>query len=82
MTRSKTYAHTVYYVLNSANAANMNVVPKVNLNATLSSSADRRSTPLTYFCILAIGMMCIPLEARNCSSECQGPLMDNLREWE
>ena len=54
------------YVWNSAKAANMNVVPKVNLNATLSSSADRRSTPLMYLCILVVGMTCIPLDARNC----------------
>ena len=48
---------------NSANAAMINVVAKLTLKATLSSSNDLTSIPLTYLCILCVGTMLIPLEA-------------------
>lgn len=45
--------------------ANKNPVPKDSLKARCSCSADRIFIPLTYFCILAVGMMFIPLDAAN-----------------
>ena len=50
---------------NSAKAANINVAPKLSLNATLSSIADRKSMPFTYCCSLVVGTMLTPLEAAN-----------------
>ena len=50
---------------NSANDANANVAPKLSLKATLSSIADLRSIPFTYFCIRDVGTILYPLEARN-----------------
>lgn len=43
----------------------MKVAPKLSLNATLSSIADRKSIPFTYLCILEVGIMLYPLEAMN-----------------
>ena len=50
---------------NSANHANANVAPKLSLKATLSSIADLRSIPFTYFCIRDVGTILYPLEAKN-----------------
>lgn len=50
---------------NSANDANANVAPKLSLKATLSSIADLRSIPFTYFCIRDAGTILYPLEAKN-----------------
>ena len=52
---------------NSANDANANVAPKLSLKATLSSIADLKSIPFTYFCIRVVGTILYPLEARNYS---------------
>lgn len=45
--------------------ANKNAVPKDNLKATCSLSADFILIPLTCFCIVAVGMMFIPFDAAN-----------------
>lgn len=45
--------------------ANKNPVPKDNLKAQCSCKADRKFIPLTYFCIVAVGIMFIPLDAAN-----------------
>lgn len=43
--------------------ANKNPVPKDNLKARCSCKADCKFIPLTYFCIFAVGIMFIPLDA-------------------
>ena len=53
---------------NDANDANANVRPKLSLNATLSSTADLKSIPFTYRCILVVGMMLYPWEAMYCAN--------------
>ena len=53
---------------NEANDANAKVRPKLSLNATLSSTADLKSIPLTYRCILVVGMMLYPCEAIYCAN--------------
>ena len=50
---------------NSASDASANVAPKLNLNATLSSNADRRSIPFTYLCIRDVGITLNPFDAMN-----------------
>ena len=63
---------------NSAKDANANVAPKLSLKATLSSIADLRSIPFTYFCIRDIGTILYPLEARNyIQSAFYSPLLPN-----
>lgn len=42
---------------NSAKAASMKVAPKLSLKAMLSSTAERKSIPFTYRCILDVGTM-------------------------
>lgn len=59
------YLSFAVFAQNSANDASMKVAPKLSLNATLSSIADRRSMPFTYLCILDVGTMLYPLEAMN-----------------
>lgn len=53
---------------NDANDANAKVRPKLSLNATLSSTADLKSIPFTYRCILVVGKMLYPCEAMYCAN--------------
>ena len=53
---------------NDASDANAKVRPKLSLNATLSSTADLKSIPFTYRCILVVGMMLYPCEAMYCAN--------------
>lgn len=58
--------HSIPSISKEANDANTKVNPKLSLNATLSSTADLKSIPLTYRCILVVGTMLYPWEARYC----------------
>ncbi len=60
---------------NLAKPANAKVTPKATLNATLSCTALLTSTPFTYFWILSVGMMLIPLEEAYCTPKTSKPMM-------